>query len=322
MAYYYLRASQKKGSKTIVKDIAYLGSNIKDVKDALEKLPKYKEQIRKAYTLMNIALESNLYIEKIRDAKIKKYDYLGYDLLVEIEACKLHYNTVFSKMHELTKQEIFKNFIIEFAYNTASIEGNTIKLIEARNLLQEGFTPKNKTLREIYDLQNTETVFNSLFTSKEDINHELIIDIHTGLLKNIDSRIGYRTEDVRVFKSRFDSSPAQYVKTDMSILLKWYNENKHSLHPLALAIVFHHKFEKIHPFMDGNGRTGRMLLNYILLRNNYPPLIIHAKKRKEYLDALDEADDSKLTSFSKKEYTKVLEFAANEMIDGYWGIFL
>ncbi|HIH43246.1 TPA: Fic family protein [Candidatus Woesearchaeota archaeon] len=321
-AYYYLRASQKKGSKTIVKDIAYLGSKIKDVKDALEKLPKYKEQIRKAYTLMNIALESNLYLEKIHASKIKKNDYLDYGLLTEIEACKLHYNTVFKKMHELTKQEIFKNFIIEFAYNTASIEGNTIKLIEARNLLQEGFTPKNKTLREIYDLQNTETIFNSLFTSKEDINHELIIDIHTGLLKNIDSRIGYRTEDVRVFKSRFDSSPAQYVKTDMGLLLKWYNENKNNLHPLVLAAVFHHKFEKIHPFMDGNGRTGRMLLNYILLRNDYPPLIIHAKKRKEYLDALDEADDSKPTSFNKKEYTQLLGFAADEMIASYWGIFL
>lgn len=321
-AYYYLRASQKKGSKTIVKDIAYLGSNIKDVKDALEKLPKYKDQIRKAYTLMNIALESNLYIEKIHASKIKRDDYLGYDLLVEIEACKLHYNTVFKKMHELTRQEIFKNFIIEFAYNTASIEGNTIKLIEARNLLQEGFTPKNKTLREIYDLQNTETVFNSLLSSKEEINHKLIIDIHTGLLKNIDDRIGYRTENVRVFKSRFDSTPAQYVKTDMGILLKWYNENKNRLHPLVLAVVFHHKFEKIHPFMDGNGRTGRILLNYILLRYNYPPLIIHTKKRKEYLDALDEADDSKLTGFNKEEYTPLLRFAAVEMIDGYWSIFL
>jgi len=320
--YYYLRASQKRGNKTLVKDIAYLGSNIKAVKTALEKLPKYKEQIRKAYKLINIALESNLYLEKIKSSKIRKDEHLNYDSLIEIEACKLHYNAVFKKMHNLTKQEILKNFIIEFAYNTASIEGNTINLSEARNLLQEGFTPKNKTLREIYDLQNTESVFNSLLASKKEITHDFIISIHKELLNNIDSRIGYRTEEVRVFKSRFDSSPAQYVKTDMAILLKWYNKNRHKLHHLVLAVIFHHKFEKIHPFMDGNGRTGRMLLNYILLRNNYPPFIIHSKKRQMYLDALSKADDSKLTSFSKEEYAKLLEFASAEMVDSYWSIFL
>jgi len=274
--YYYLRASERKQGKIIIKDIAYLGNSLEEIKKSLEKLPKYSEKIRKAYHTINNFLESNHYLEKAKVLKLKKDPFLG-EKLYEIEACKLHYNSIYKNKEELTKGEIIKNFIIEFAFNTTSIEGNTIKLNEVRNLLQDGQTPKNKTLREIYDLQNTEKVFLKLLETSEELTHAFIIDIHSDLMENIDARKGYRTQDVRVIKSNFDATPAPYVKTDMNLLLEWYNKNKKDLHPLVLATVFHHKFEKIHPFMDGNGRTGRMILNYILLKNNYPPLIIHTK---------------------------------------------
>lgn len=319
--YYYLRASERKGNKIIVKDIVYLGSSIEAVKKTLENLPKYSKKIRKAYKTINNFLESNRYLEKVKALKLKRDPYLNNKLL-EIEACKLHYNTNFKNYQELTKQEISKNFIIEFAFNTTSIEGNTIKLNEARNLLQEGITPKNKTLREVYDVQNTENVFMELLKTKEEISHELIIRIHRELLKNIDSRFSYRMQDVRVIKADFKATPAPYVKIDMGLLLKWYNKNKEKLHPLVLATMFHHKFEKIHPFMDGNGRTGRILLNYILTKYNYPPLIIHTKIRKDYLKALRTADKSDLTKTNKENYQALINFIAEEMIKTYWNIFL
>jgi len=222
----------------------------------------------------------------------------------------------------LTKEEILKNFLIEFAFNTTSIEGNTINLAEAKNLLQEGLTPKDKTLREIYDLQNTEKVFFEIISSKEELNHEFIIKIHDKLIENIDPRKGYRTVDVRVIRSNFEATPAPYVKADMILLIKWYNENKNKLHPLVLATIFHHKFEKIHPFMDGNGRTGRMLLNYILITKNYPPLIIHKSARKDFLEVMRKADKSELKSFDVKDYFELVQFSAYELIDSYWGIFL
>ncbi len=319
--YYYLRASQRNGSKIVVKDIAYLGSTIRDVKVALEKLSKYNNEIRKAYKTINNFIESNRYLEKVQQLKLKKEELIEYEKLLELEACKLHFNTDFKKINELTKREIIKNFIIEFAYNSTSIEGNTIKLNEARNLLQDGLTPKNKTLREIYDLQNTEKVFLYLLESKEEITHIFIEKIHSELLENIDSRKGYRTTDVRVIKASFKSTPAPYVRSDMELLLKWFNENKSKLHPLALASIFHHKFEKIHPFMDGNGRTGRILLNYILSRNNYPPLIILKKERKEYLEALGKADKINITEVNNN-YQDLADFIAGQMIKSYWNIFL
>jgi len=319
--YYYLRASEVKGNKIIVKDVAYLGSSIEEVKNSINNLPKYKEKIKKAYKKIHNVIESNYYLKKVEDLKLKKDDFLE-DNLNEIEACKIHFNAIFEKQDNLTKNEILKNFIVEFAFNTTSIEGNTIKLEEARSLLEEGFTPKNKTLREIYDLQNTEKVFFDLLNKKEDLTHDFIINVHENLLKNIDPRISYRTSDVRVKLANFKATPFPYVKTDMDLLLKFYEQNKNKLHPFVLASIFHHKFEKIHPFMDGNGRTGRMLLNYILIRNNYPPLIISKKKRDLYLDALKEADKSELLEASKEKYRRLLVFNANEMSKNYWNIFL
>ena len=186
--YYYLRASERKGKKIIIKDLAYLGNSIKEVRKSLEN-NKYKEQIRKTYKTIHNFIESNHWLEKAQELKLKKDIFLG-EKTEEIEACKLHYNNIFKKLDGLTKQEIWKNFIIEFAFNTTSIEGNTITLQQARNLLAEGITPENKTLREIYDLQNTEKVFLSLLNSSEGISHELIIKIHSELLENIDARKG------------------------------------------------------------------------------------------------------------------------------------
>ncbi len=319
--YYYLRASERKNGKIVIKDIAYLGSSLEEIKQSLEKLPQYSEKIRKAYKTIHNFLESNRYLQKAKESKLKKDEWLG-NKTPEIEACKIHYNNEFQKSPTLTKQEIYKNFIIEFAYNTASIEGNTIKLEEARKLLDEGITPKNRTLREVYDLQNTEKVFLSLLEKRQELNHQFIIDIHKRLVENIDVRTGYRTSDVRVIRANFKATPAPYVKTDMDLLLKWYEQNKKILHPLVLATICHHKFEKIHPFMDGNGRTGRMLFDTVLINNNYPPIIVHKKKRDKYLQALRTADPSDLSKANKEHYQKLIDFMAEEMTETYWNIFL
>jgi len=319
--YYYLRASQKKGKKIITKDIAYLGNNINDVKKELDKLTKYKGEIRKAYRKISRVLELNYYLEKVNILKLKKDKFLQ-NKQIPIEACKTHFNKVFKKLDNLTKKEIYKDFLIDFAYNTTSIEGNTIGLDQVRNLLEEGMTPQNKTLREIYDLQNHEKVFFDIIESGREISHDLIIDIHKDLMENIDKRIGYRITDNRVVRRRFKSTPGRFVKTDMDLFMKWYSKNKGKLHPVVLAIIFHHKFEKIHPFSDGNGRTGRMLMNYILMKNNYPPLIVHNKTRMQYIEALGDADKSKPNENEKKDYNSIIEYISDEMINYYWDFFL
>ncbi len=153
------------------------------------------------------------------------------------------------------------------------------------------------------------------------ITHKFIEDLHKELMLNIDNRIGYRIKDVKVFRSHFESTPGSYVKSDMDLLLKWYNREFKELHPFVLAVIFHHKFEKVHPFMDGNGRTGRMLMNVILMNNNYPPMIISRKDRSEYLDCLSSVDDINLIQIDEK-YEKLIRFVVSGMTNFYWNIFL
>ncbi|MBI2507445.1 Fic family protein [Candidatus Woesearchaeota archaeon] len=321
-SYYYLRISRKIKEKFVIKDIAYLGNDISGLQKKLENLSDYKKEIRGSYRKIKNFIESEHYLIKIKEKKLKEDPYLEKNLLEEIEAIKLHYTIDFLRLDEKTKQDIYKAFLIDFAFNTTSIEGNTITLKEAERLLNENLTPKNRTLREIYDLQNTEKVFFEILNTKKDLDHEFIVFIHDSLLDNVDVRKGYRTRDIRVFKSRFDASPGQYVKVDMDLLLKWYKENKKKFHPFVLAGIFHHKFEKIHPFFDGNGRTGRMLMIYILLTNNFPPLFIRKSRRGKYLDAMANADSSNLKESSPENYEGIISYLAEEMINSYWNNFL
>jgi Fic family protein len=319
-SYYYLRASKRKGNKKIEKDIAYLGNSIEEARKRFPEIAKNKQEIKKSYRKINLFLEGEYYKKKVEKLKLKKDPYLN-ESLIEIEACKLHYQKEFKRLNKLDQKEIINNFSIEFAYNTTSLEGNTITLEEAKRFLEEGKTPANRELREIHDIKNTQEVFSWLIKEEEEITNKFILEIHKKLLKNIDERINYRTNDIRVFKSHFKTSPGIYVQTDIDLLLKWYNNNKNKLHPFVLASMFHHKFEKIHPFSDGNGRTGRMLMNYILMKSNYPPSVIYKKTRSEYLDALSSADSINLTETSEK-YKRLIKYLADETIISYWNLFL
>lgn len=321
--YYYLRISKSVKGRTVVRDVAYLGSDASKIRQKLEELPAiYKKDIRKAYSNIEKSLQSEYYIDKARKSKPKENPYLDKRLLEEVEAIKLHFNEHFQRLDKDTKNETFKNFLIDFAFNTTSLEGNTITLGEANKLLKENLTPKNRTLNEIYDLKNTETVFFDILESKKIIDHEFIINVHDALLNGIDLRKGYRTHEIRVFKAHFEATPSVYIKTDMGILLKWQKENSGRFHPLALAGIFHRKFEKIHPFSDGNGRTGRMIMNYMLIKEGYPPFIIRKSRRAEYLEALAEGDRAGINEDSPKYYKKLIEYLAEEMIWGYWNNFL
>jgi len=323
-SYYSLRISIRKGNKVITKDLCNLGSDISKISlDLLEK--KYKNEIRNSYKTIKKFLDSNYYIEKVKKLKLKTGLFLDKGQLIDLEAIKLHYNSKFLKLDDLTKKEAYDNFLIKFAVNSTSIEGNTISMKEAQKLFRDNITPKNKELREVYDLTNTKKVIDYIKEKKPVLNLNLIIKIHDMLLEHIDKRKGLRTHDLRILGQPFEPSPARYVKADMELLLKWYNKNKKNIHPLSLGVFFHHKFENIHPFSDGNGRTGRIILNYILEQNKFPPLIIENRFRSEYLDAMNKADLSlkkSLNNIEEKHYRELLSFVSSQFKFSYWDTFL
>ncbi|MDR0979169.1 MAG: Fic family protein, partial [Lachnospiraceae bacterium] len=133
-----------------------------------------------------------------------------------------------------------------------------------------------------------------------EITEDVILKIHGLILKNIDNRNAgnYRFVNVRISGS--SHLPPNHIKlnTLMSEFVDWYTSNKDTMHPVQLAAELHHKLVYIHPFVDGNGRTARLLMNLVLLKHGYPLAIISVKNRADYIKALEKASiEHDLTDF-------------------------
>lgn len=190
-----------------------------------------------------------------------------------------------------TLQSLRDHLIVEWTHHSNAIEGNTLTLSETKVVL-EGITVGGKTLKEHLETINHRDAIlylEELIREKEDINEWVIKNIHGLILKGIDPENAgvYRRENVLI--SGAQHIPPNHVKVNeqMTELMDWYKMNSANLHPVETAAVLHSLFVKIHPFVDGNGRTARMLLNMVLMRSGYVPIVIKKEQRARYYAALD-----------------------------------
>lgn len=207
-------------------------------------------------------------------------------------------------------QRIRDDLQLEWTYNSNSIEGNTLTLQETKVVLQDGMTVKGKSMREHFEVTNhhhaieflQETVSSSYLLTEKDILH-----IHSLVLQNIEKDFAgrYRTGGVRIVGGNFVPPNALKVPQMMEALVAWVHSNPLQLNAVALASVFHHRFVHIHPFFDGNGRTVRLLMNVLLMKEGYPPAIILKNDRKKYYQALNQANQG--------DYSKLLLLVAQAL---------
>jgi len=261
---YYYRVKSIKINKRVTKKRVYMGVNLSP-----EEIKTKEKQADRELGLLSVILnqEDLEFIEKIKGD--------------------------FSKEPIENYENRYEAFCSLFAYDSTGIEGNTFTLDETSFLLFEGIVPKEKSLREINEVLNHKKAFDFILNYKEDISREFILELHKLVVENtlkqdLISQIGrYRTVQVYVGSS-LPPNPSE-VPGRMISLLKWYSIHKKKLNPLVLASYFHAEFEKIHPFVDGNGRTGRLLMNFILYRNKLPMINIPKKKKLKYYEVLKEA---------------------------------
>jgi len=182
---------------------------------------------------------------------------------------------------------------IHYIYNSNAIEGNTLKLRETQLIIEEGSTIQGKTLREHLEARNHPKAIEYIERIKcKELKIQQILSLHQIIMKAIDKDAGrFRTTEVRIAGANHIPPPAYEVGFRIKDLVDWYNRNPDELRPIELGAVFHHRFVHIHPFRDGNGRIGRLLMNLILLRNGYPMTVILNTDRKKYFDALGRADN-------------------------------
>jgi Fic family protein len=240
----------------------------------------------------------NLLEEKERNEFIKyalkkfKSNYIFTKEQIErIEKIKFDYRKILRELNKNNVKDFLDRFTANFTYESNALEGNSLTLKDVAIVMFENATIKNKDLREIYETRNSRVVVEGIIKNKFDVSHEGIIKIHRILVRDLGINEGYK-KFPNFIQGREDlkTSLPEDVYKDMTKLIKWYKYTKEKINPVQLAGIFHGRFEQIHPFDDGNGRVGRFLINVILTKEKYPPLIIRKSQRIAYLKALDNFD--------------------------------
>lgn len=212
----------------------------------------------------------------------------------------------------IKNQDILDQLVLSLTYHTNKIEGSTLTENETAAILFENIALPNKTIVEQLEAKNHQTALNYLFNhllTKKNINEALILHLHSILLSGINSEAGfYRRHGVRILGVNLTT--ANYLKVPelmKNLVRNIQDDNKDTI--LHCAKI-HAQFEQIHPFSDGNGRIGRLLLQAMLLKNNLSPAIIKQENKILYLKYLNVAQ-------IKEDYSLFEDFLCEAILDGY-----
>lgn len=212
-----------------------------------------------------------------------------------------------------------KDFELIFTHNSTAIEGNTLTLMETKVVLEDGISIGGKELREIYEVVNHKKAYHYIkkcIAEKKQLNENIIKDIHAILTENIIMGGIYRNQEVRISGAGYTPPTGN----DMYIQIKNFYADlewkSKELNPIELAAWTHAEFVRIHPFIDGNGRTSRLIMNYQLMINNFLPISIAKGSRLDYYNALEEyAVEGNL-----KRFLELIETLEEEQLDTYMAL--
>ncbi len=253
--YFYLKHSFRKGKKIITKE-KYLGTEIPE----------------------NIDEVTSQFKQEFQD-----------DISKKLEAIKNNFQLEWKKTPESARNKELEEISIAFTYNTNAIEGSTITLEETREIIHDKISP-NKPLRDVKETEAHSRVFLNMLNKKEEISNDLLLRWHKEIFGETKPDIAGKYRDYLVRVGSHLAPDWQEVKKMINELIDFIKKNK-KVNPVELSARTHYKFEKIHPFGDGNGRIGRLLMNHILWHSGYPMIIIEYKKRKAYYKALQKDEE-------------------------------
>ena len=238
------------------------------------------------------------------------------------------------KLNELLSKQLKKDLNIKWTYNSTGIEGNSYTLNQTRILLAEGITIGGKRLVEHLEIIGHSEAIEYLEDTIEnnvELTEREIKNIHSLVTKDIENvnSGAYRNNAVYISGSKHIPPQPYLVSEKMEELMLWYNNESKNIHPIERAAILHGEFVSIHPFIDGNGRTARLLLNFELMKNNYPAIIIEIEEREKYFDALEVGNLSgnwdKFTEFVREKCEERIdymnEFKISELKSRKWNKF-
>lgn len=214
-----------------------------------------------------------------------------------------------------------KDFLVRFTYNTNAIEGSKLTLRQTALLLIDNVVPQGANTENVIEALNSRDAWEFVRSSKGPLSSPFVRRIQRLLTMNTSCRMQgkFRLGEVRISGSTWIPPPFTVVPGQMDELLAETRANRKRTHPLELATRLHNRLVQIHPFTDGNGRTARLLANWVLLQNKFPPLIVEAHDREEYYRAIESADagsDEPMAKFLAmqllKQYTLTVKSSEGE----------
>ena len=289
--YYYITKNLRVGINKWKKIRVY----IKDKKPTKSEIKKYAEQIEK----------------QIEQEGLKKseYSYLGEEDAETLQDIKKGYKEWLKKTPESLKNKLYDDFVIRFTYHSNAIEGNRLTLRDTYLIIKEKQIPSGAPPKDYNEAINGREVFEFVKKYKGKLSVEFIEKINEILTKNTGVIYPGR---VRFFPVRIegaDHNPPhpEEVRSLLKKMIQFYYKNKRKIHPFIMACLVHAQFVEIHPFEDGNGRTGRTLMNWILMQAGYPKMFVPVKSRQKYYEAIDLHNQQNIKGYCEKMFEVVIE---------------
>ena len=215
-------------------------------------------------------------------------------LLARLEAKKAQLDAL-RPLQQAALRRLNEQLSVEWIYNSNAIEGNKLTLYETRLILETGLTIGGKSLREHFEVLNHREAIEyveSLVAEEQPITPYEVRQIHGLVLAHIDDQAAgqYRRLPVRITGADHHPPESWQVQQLMSEWGDWLASSALDLHPVLRGALAHHRLVAIHPFVDGNGRTARLVMNLLMMRDGYPPAIIENASRRQYYRVLARAD--------------------------------
>ncbi len=278
--YYYLVKSFRVSPTKVEKVRIFLGPAVPSKKKLQEMLVELEKKAPKQYSAEH--LESGL-VEQLEDLRASA--------------------VIFKSFPD---DAIPNDFVVRFTYNSNAIEGNPLTLRETALILADKIAPQGTGTDAVIEAMNGKDAWEFARSYKGQINEEFICKLQYQVTKNTVCRIqgDYRGSHVGISGSEWKPPKPEDVPKQMKELCAEYSKKRKNLHPVELAGWMHNRLVQIHPFTDGNGRTSRLVLNWILMKNRFPPVIIYVKNKQDYysmIEAGDLGDEKPFANFLAKQ---------------------
>ncbi len=252
--------------------------------------------------------------EFIREIMGQKYKYISAEDAEKIENRRREYRKDISRLSPSEKENHLKEFIIRFTYDSSKLSGVEVTLRQTFLILKEGIMPKNiNNLKIVKELENHEKGIIAITKYKGKLDLKFIKKLHKVLFIGVDDEIAGKLRDelqrnIRLAGTSYVPPKWQDLGKEMGNLFKWYKAENRKLHPLELAALVHLRMIYIQPFVDGNSRLSRLLMNWILWKKDYPLVDIPIEDLENYYNVLDkyqiEKKEKPFVDYIKKRYFK------------------